>query len=188
MKTNSKRAAGSESREGEQKAGAIHPEAKLWLDRGSEVWQPNGNRGCTHANLGPSPALQLHSCHPWVFPLKSCWITLSNLLPAAGTGRTEHSTWASDLVQGHTPLLSNRIWALQIQKLEHGKTNGLWADSKCMACAVSQNVLFGKLMLRTAVACQCQIICPVPWASGEKGWLKMRWRMRIELGWLLYWI
>lgn len=87
VKTNSKRAAGSESREGWQKSGAAHPAAKLWLARGSEVW-PNRNHGYTHANLVLSPALQLHLYHLRVFPMKSCCITLSNLLPAAGTGRT----------------------------------------------------------------------------------------------------
>lgn len=74
------------------------------------------------------PTLHLHSCHPWVFPLKSCWITLSNLPPAAGKGRPECSPPASELVQVHTQVPSSRIWPLQIQKLEYGKTNDLWGD------------------------------------------------------------
>lgn len=48
-----------------------------------------------------SPALHLHSCHPWVFPLKSHWITSSNLPPAAGKGEAEHSPPALELVHFH---------------------------------------------------------------------------------------
>lgn len=141
-----------------------------------------------------SPALHLHSCHPWVFPLKSCWITSSNLLPTAGKGRAECSPPASELVKVHAQVPGSRIWPLQIQKLDHGKTSDLWGGTKCTqwAVPVSHNVPFGKMMLRTVVAlCSWlsnHLPCPMSSWRRERGWSKVRWRMRIKLAWLLYWV
>ena len=139
-----------------------------------------------------SPALHLHSCHPWVFPLKSRWITSSNLPPTAGKGRAECSLPASEPVQVHARVPGSRIWPLQIQELEHGKTNDLWRHTKRTrwAVPVSQNVLFGKMMLRT-VAALCSWLsnhlpCPMSFWRRERGRSKVRWRIRIKLGWLLY--
>lgn len=140
-----------------------------------------------------SPVWHLHSCHPWVFPLKSHWITSSNLLPTAGKGRAEHSLPALEPVQVHTRVPSSRIWPLQIQNPKHGKTNDLWGDTKCtQAVPVSQNVLSGEMTLRTVVAL-CSWLSnhlpyPMSFWRGERGWSEVGWRITIKLGWLLYWI
>lgn len=132
---------------------AARPAVKLRPATGSGAWHPRSNRGHTKQTCTFAPALHLHSCHPWVFQLKSRCVTSSNLPPVAGKGEESAARrlWSQPTFTRQSRAAESGPCKAKIWNMERQWFVGRH-EVHTVGCSVSQNVLFGKMTLGTVAA------------------------------------